>query len=264
MDTLKQLEGGLRQRRHQGRAWLLTVVLAPILLLVSPPSHSFSFVPTTDEFATWPPYCKAVYETVDYLRTRQFSEQVSQADIDHWKAALGPTFQGLWHYCAALVEYNRALTATTPQERALNLNDALQDTLFNYQRLGPNDPLAPEITSFYAQMQMENGHKDDAIRTLQDFIEVRPDADRPYLILSAMIRRSGNVQDAVALLEKGNKATNFHSAEINYTLGLMYFDRGEFAPARECAERAYALGYPLPGLKKRLTKAGEWPQASPN
>lgn len=48
------------------------------------------------------------------------------------------------------------------------------------------------------------------------------------------------------------------SAEIHYNLGLLYADQEDYLRARTHAERAYKLGFPLPGLRDKLKKAGEW------
>ncbi|MDQ2694517.1 MAG: tetratricopeptide repeat protein [Pseudomonadota bacterium] len=47
--------------------------------------------------------------------------------------------------------------------------------------------------------------------------------------------------------------------ELHYNLGLLYVDRQEYDLAREHAKKAYALGYPLPGLRNKLTAANQWP-----
>ncbi len=44
----------------------------------------------------------------------------------------------------------------------------------------------------------------------------------------------------------------------HYNLGLMYVKKKEYALALEHAHEAYALGFPLPGLKNKLTAAGQW------
>jgi tetratricopeptide (TPR) repeat protein len=46
------------------------------------------------------------------------------------------------------------------------------------------------------------------------------------------------------------------SAEANYAYGLMLFDQKQYDEARQRATAAYAAGYPLPGLRDKLRKAG--------
>lgn len=45
------------------------------------------------------------------------------------------------------------------------------------------------------------------------------------------------------------------SADLYYNWGLLEVDRNNLEKAKEYANKAYALGYPLPGLKHRLKRA---------
>ncbi|MDP2325273.1 MAG: tetratricopeptide repeat protein [Gammaproteobacteria bacterium] len=49
------------------------------------------------------------------------------------------------------------------------------------------------------------------------------------------------------------------SSEIQYNLGLVYFDLKDYESSHQHAKRAYDLGYPLAGLRKKLKAVGEWP-----
>jgi tetratricopeptide (TPR) repeat protein len=68
-------------------------------------------------------------------------------------------------------------------------------------------------------------------------------------------------------LGKLNEALEFYkqavaimpdSAEVNYNLGLLYLDQKEYTLASEYAQKAYKLGFPLPGLRNKLIAAGVW------
>jgi len=48
------------------------------------------------------------------------------------------------------------------------------------------------------------------------------------------------------------------SADLFYNLGLVYIELGETDNALKSAKKAYGLGHPLMGLKKKLTKLGAW------
>jgi len=69
-----------------------------------------------------------------------------------------------------------------------------------------------------------------------------------------MLSRSGEREEAVKVLKRGEVATKGKSAEIQYNLGLYMLDLGDVEAARQYAEAAYRLGYPLQGLKKRLAE----------
>ncbi|WP_405237848.1 hypothetical protein [Lentisalinibacter orientalis] len=48
--------------------------------------------------------------------------------------------------------------------------------------------------------------------------------------------------------------TKFH-----YNLDSLYFRYGGVQSAQDHAVRAYELGFPLPGLRRKLIEAGQWP-----
>lgn len=53
------------------------------------------------------------------------------------------------------------------------------------------------------------------------------------------------------------------NANVHYNLGLAYFDLKDYDKALASAHRAYELGFPLPGLRNKLEKAGKWGEAPP-
>lgn len=48
------------------------------------------------------------------------------------------------------------------------------------------------------------------------------------------------------------------SVNAHYNLGLSYFDLKDYARSNEHAQKAYALGVPLPGLRNKLQAVGRW------
>ena len=52
--------------------------------------------------------------------------------------------------------------------------------------------------------------------------------------------------------------TSPDSVDAQYNLGLLYFEMGRFDEANRHAQAAYALGYPLPGLRRKLEQSGHW------
>jgi hypothetical protein len=53
------------------------------------------------------------------------------------------------------------------------------------------------------------------------------------------------------------------SPNTDYNIGLTYFDVGEFDKALVSAHRAYGGGFPLPGLRNKLKRAGKWKDPVP-
>jgi hypothetical protein len=48
------------------------------------------------------------------------------------------------------------------------------------------------------------------------------------------------------------------NAEVQYNLGLVYFELRDYEKASRYAQLAYSHGYPLPGLQIKLEKIGKW------
>lgn len=53
------------------------------------------------------------------------------------------------------------------------------------------------------------------------------------------------------------------SANLNYNIGLVYLDLKQYDNALNYAHRAYQMGFPLPGLRDRLRRAGKWTEPAP-
>ena len=49
-----------------------------------------------------------------------------------------------------------------------------------------------------------------------------------------------------------------NNTNLYYNMGLLYFNLKEYDKSRDYAKKAYAGGFPLPGLKDKLVRAGKW------
>ena len=54
------------------------------------------------------------------------------------------------------------------------------------------------------------------------------------------------------------------SANLQYNIGLVYFNLGKYDEALNHAHLAYQAGFPLPGLRDKLKRAGKWKELSAN
>jgi Tfp pilus assembly protein PilF len=89
-----------------------------------------------------------------------------------------------------------------------------------------------------------------AIRFAPDDAAVRATYGTYLLALGKTDDAVGMFADAVGMAPE--------DPTINYNAGLAYFKKKDYAKAREHAKKAYALGFPLPGLKNKLVEAGKW------
>lgn len=74
--------------------------------------------------------------------------------------------------------------------------------------------------------------------------------------------RTGRPDMAVITLETA-RSQNENNANLHYNLGLAYLELKKYDRALQSAHRAYALGFPLPGLRNRLKRAGKWHEVTP-
>jgi tetratricopeptide (TPR) repeat protein len=84
-----------------------------------------------------------------------------------------------------------------------------------------------------------------------------PDDHGVRVLYGTYLAKIGEAQEAREHLALATqKAPN--DANILYMAGLAYFDLKDFDQAREHAKRAYALGFSLPGLRRKLEAEGKW------
>ncbi|NDP41166.1 MAG: tetratricopeptide repeat protein [Aromatoleum sp.] len=91
-------------------------------------------------------------------------------------------------------------------------------------------------------------------------VAVNPKAAGTYVAKGIYLERAQRVDEAVASLEQAI-VLDPDSMNAHYNLGLAYMDAKKYERANEHAQRAYALGAPVPGLRERLKKVGYWKPA---
>lgn len=89
-------------------------------------------------------------------------------------------------------------------------------------------------------------------------IRFRPEDGVVRMLYGIHLHKNGKLEQALEQYKAGLDLIP-GSSELNYNLGLLYFDLKKYQLAKEYAATAYELGYPLPGLKESLKKEGYWP-----
>jgi len=89
-------------------------------------------------------------------------------------------------------------------------------------------------------------------------IRFRPKDGVVRLLYGIYLHRSDKLKKALEQYEVGLKLIP-KSSELNYNVGLLYYDLKKYKLANKYAAIAYKLGYPLPGLRNMLKKVGHWP-----
>lgn len=93
----------------------------------------------------------------------------------------------------------------------------------------------------------------------------RPDDAMVKVIYGIYLLNQGQTGPAVGKLEAA-RDLGVESPNVYYNLGLAYLAAGYPDKALTSAHKAYQLGFPLPGLRDKLKRAGKWrdpPPAAP-
>ena len=92
---------------------------------------------------------------------------------------------------------------------------------------------------------------------LERALRFKPDDPTVIMLHGILLNSQGKLDDAITRAERAAELSP-NDANIHYNLGLFYFDKKNFAKSKEHAKIAYANGFPLPGLRNKLVKAGKW------
>jgi Flp pilus assembly protein TadD len=85
----------------------------------------------------------------------------------------------------------------------------------------------------------------------QRAIEFRSTDARLHLIYGIYLHQSKRLADAEREYHRA-ETMGGDDAELYYNLGLLMIDMGDLTRARGYADKAYQMGYPLPGLRNKL------------
>lgn len=85
----------------------------------------------------------------------------------------------------------------------------------------------------------------------------RPDDAMVKVIHGMYLMQTGRKQQAVEKLELA-RTLESNNPNVHYNLGLAYFDLKKYDKALESAHAAYGAGFPLPGLRNKLQRMGQW------
>ena len=152
---------------------------------------------------------------------------------------------------------NRGI-ASLRKGTANELDNARHDFDFILGRW-PNHPqvlaLMTETLSRQGKLGMINDYFDRAYR-------MSPDVSQIYVLHGVTLLRQNRVDEAIARLQRGAELDD-SSMNAHYNLGLALVRAKRLNEANVHAQRAYALGHPLPGLRDQLQRAGAWSPAAP-
>lgn len=238
------------------------ISVAVLLLAFAEGALAFSFHLNQMEFNSWPEYCKAKYVVTNVGSASPYVSQVSDQTIAKWGQRLGRTWPNIHHGCASMIWIVRSeqLAGKDEQQYAYALKQAAGESQYSIQRTNPQDPIYTKLVTVHARVEYALGKRDQAVQTLQSAIRNAPEVADSYAVLATLLYKQGKFSEAREILQSGVRKAKPPTAEMHYFLGLVLVKENNYAEATKHAKQAYALGYPLPGLKNKLRASGHWGQ----
>lgn len=77
------------------------------------------------------------------------------------------------------------------------------------------------------------------------------------LYANYLLKVKGRAEEALEQYQEAVRIQPEH-ANINYNIGLLYLKIKNYEQSVVHAKKAYKLGFPLPGLRNKLKRAGKW------
>lgn len=127
-------------------------------------------------------------------------------------------------------------------------------------RAFPNHPLALQAIDRLA-WEVKSDRVSSRLKSAKCYflraVAFQPDDGSVRLLFGLYLLRRGDTAQAIAQLESAQSLSP-DDRNVQYNLGLAYVQLKDYARALASAHKAYALGFPLPGLRNMLKRAGKW------
>ena len=241
-------------RSSRGRAQCL---ISTICLLLASPIQARDI--TQAEWAVWPDFCKAAWLDSSGGARSAFQGRMSPEQI---RSILSKTDQtvgifGTWHFCLAMAETGRAKIGPYNRETEETLQNALNDYAYSFARTPKTAPGYSMLAAHYGTALYISRRRDEAFSMWEKGIEAQPSSRESYLAMAEMLLKERKHKDALKVLLRYEDKKTYDSPDAEYFLGHVYFELKQYDKAREHADRAYKLGYPFPGLRRKLERVGK-------
>jgi len=188
------------------------------------------------------------YGPFDYTNTEHFREKLPVVEHFHFTSNVENLISGQGG-TSIIADLNYTLRAFPNHHRALL-------ALSKYERQQIRK--SRDAGMVYQPGNTARGWPNTAECYFDRAIRWRPNDPAVRLIYGIHLHLTGKLQQAIEQYKIAEKMQP-NVADLQYNLGLLYFDMKQYALAKQHARKAYQLGYPLPGLRKKLASVGQWP-----
>lgn len=231
--------------------FLLALCATALLGLTPRPAQAADVTITPVEWFALPDFCRAGILGSIYIHRVPF-ELRGQGDIPAAYDAKAIGIPGPHHFCFGLVHLNRA------RRGAEKFDLAIGEMSYSYDQMNRNSPMFSYVSANLGTAMYLGRKRDQATRVWTEAINMQPQRRESYLALADALLGENRPQEALKVLQRyeEKKETDYPDAE--HFLAQTYFDLKQYGEAKTHAERAYALGYPVFGLRDKLKRLGKW------
>jgi hypothetical protein len=221
-----------------------------------PVALALDYTPTEQEWLAWPDYCRARYVVSGAGRDSSFQSRVPQVVVRTWQEQMGPAWEWLHHHCHAVAAVGMARAELDPSRKKFRYEEAIAEDRYMLVRSSGTHDMYATVMLHMSSTFREMKNQEEALRIVDETIQAYPEHEPAYQLKAMLLRDTGDFSGARKVLADGIATVGEGSSDSHYLLGLISLDLGDIDAAMKEAHRVYRLGYPLPGLRQRLEKAG--------
>jgi len=122
-------------------------------------------------------------------------------------------------------------------------------------------PNHPKGLLYMSDLSLRMNKPVQAEKYFQKAFKLYPGYADTHALYGIFLQKSGKLDEAIRQYKKALSLAP-DSSETHYNLGLALYNKGDYEGALQHARVAYQLGFPLPGLRKKLRKIGKWTPAT--
>jgi tetratricopeptide (TPR) repeat protein len=233
---------------------LLALCAGALFGLATAPARAGDVTMTPVEWYALPDFCRPAILGSIYIQRVPFELRgnVTEGPKTSGGARNPSGIPGPHHFCYGLIHLGRA------KRGAEKFDTAVSEFNYSYGQMNRNAPMFSYVSANLGRALYGQRKKADAAKVWTEAIALQPQRREAYLALAEALLGEHRADEALKVLLKyeDNKESDYPDAE--HFLAQTYFDLKKYAEAKTHAERAYALGYPVFGLRDKLKQIGKW------
>lgn len=226
--------------------------IALVLCLLFFSNWTKAVEPTEVEWHSWPDFCKAAFLGSQWAQGSPYLGRMAEAQVNSLRVSTG--IPGPHHFCVGMLYINRARSKGQNSNTAFNLGRAIDEINYSFSRMTSESARYSLVTAYYGTAFYRSGKRQQAMEMWNKGIEAKPASRESYLAMAEVLLQEKKAKDALDLLLRYEKAKENDAPDAEAFLSHTYIELGDFDKARVHADKAYLLGYPLPGLRNKLER----------